>query len=169
MENNTERAKAWVRSWVQAHQQVVLCDEESSSLMDVASGKTIRVPWQDVQALEEKIHPETKDSYLVMLFDNGNQLALVEPGGIAFAPLTMNTGSLGDLPPVVCLRDFHTLKQRIDHHLYGHQDEPPPKECLDLIMICIATLDGARAVGFDVGDLERELEGSLNELERRKS
>jgi hypothetical protein len=34
-------------------------------------------------------------------------------------------------------------------------------------MICIATLDGARAVGFDVSDLERDLEKSLNEVERR--
>jgi hypothetical protein len=169
MGNNAERAKARTRSWVEAHRQVVLYDEESSSLMDVASGKTIRLPWQDVQALEEKTHPETKDKYLVILFENGNQIALVEPGGIAFAPVTVNTGSLRDLPPVVCLRDFHTLKQRIDHYLYAHRDEAPPKECLDLIMICIATLDGARAVGFDVADLERELEKSLNELERRKS
>jgi hypothetical protein len=169
MENNAERAKARARSWVEAHRQVVLYDEESSSLMDVASGKSIRLPWQDVQALEEKTHPETKDKYLVILFENGNQIALVEPGGIAFAPVTVNTGSLRDLPPVVCLKDFHTLKQRIDHYLYAHRDEAPPKECLDLVMICIATLDGARAVGFDVADLERELEKSLNELERRKS
>jgi hypothetical protein len=169
MENNAERAKARARSWVEAHRQVVLYDEESSSLMDVASGKSIRLPWQDVQALEEKTHPERKDKYLVILFENGNQIALVEPGGIAFAPVTVNTGSLRDLPPVVCLKDFHTLKQRIDHYLYAHRDEAPPKECLDLVMICIATLDGARAVGFDVADLERELEKSLNELERRKS
>jgi hypothetical protein len=168
MENTVERAKARMRAWVEAHRQVVLYDEESSSLMDVASGKTIRLPWQDVETLEEKIHPETKDMYLVILFENGNQIALVEPGGIAFAPVTANTGSLRDLPPVVCLRDFHTLKQRIDHHLYAHQDEAPPKECLDLVMICIATLDGARAVGFDVADLEHELEESLNELQRRK-
>jgi hypothetical protein len=35
-------------------------------------------------------------------------------------------------------------------------------------MICIAMLDGARQVGFDVGDLEGDLEISLNELERRR-
>jgi hypothetical protein len=169
MENNAERAKTRTRSWVEAHRQVVLYDEASSSLMDVASGKTIRLPWQDVQALEEKTHPETKDTYLIIVLENGNQIALVEPGGIAFAPVTVNTGSLRDIPPVVCLKDFHTLKQRIDHYLYAHGDEAPPKECLDLVMICIATLDGARAVGFDVADLERELEKSLNELERRKS
>lgn len=138
-------------------------------LLDVASGKSTGLPWRDVKAFEEKIHPETNDSYLVLLFENGNQLALVDPGGVAFAPSVTNTGSIRDLPPVVCLRDFYTLKQRIDHYLFEHQDEPSPRECLDLVMICIATLDGARAVGFDVGDLEKELEKSLKEIERRTS
>ena len=138
-------------------------------LLDVASGKSTGLPWREVKAFEEKIHPETNDSYLVLLFENGNQLALVDPGGVAFAPSVTNTGSIRDLPPVVCLRDFYTLKQRIDHYLFEHQDEPPPRECLDLVMICIATLDGARAVGFDVGDLEKELEKSLKEIERRTS
>ena len=137
--------------------------------MDVTSGKTTRLPWQELKAFEEKIHQETKDSYLVLLFENGTQVALVDPGGIAFAPSTENTGPLPDLPPVVCLKDFFTLKGRVDHYLYDHRDEPPPKEVLDLVMICIATLDGARAVGFEVGDLESELEKSLKEIERRTS
>ena len=169
MSDVVNQAKVKVRAWVETHRQDVLYDEQASSLMDVASGKTIRLPWPEIQAFEEKIHPETKDSYLVLLFENGNQIALVDPGGIAFAPSTENTGPLRDLPPVVCLKDFFTLKGRVDHYLYDHLDEPPPKEALDLVMICIATLDGARAVGFDVADLEGELEKSLNEIERRKS
>src|SRR5437870_3934399 len=48
----------------------------------------------------------------------------------------------------------------------AHLFSTSSRECLDLVMICIATLDGARAVGFDVGDLEGELEKSLNEIER---
>jgi hypothetical protein len=103
------------------------------------------------------------------LFDNGTQIALVDPGGVAFAPSAVNSGPVENLPPVVCLRDYFTLKQRVDHYLYDHPDDPPPRECLNLIMICIAILDGARAVGFDVGDLEGELEKSLNEVERRTS
>jgi hypothetical protein len=67
------------------------------------------------------------------------------------------------------LKDFFTLKGRVDHYLYDHPNEPPPKETLDLVMICIATLDGARAVGFDVAELEGELEKSLKEIERRTS
>lgn len=163
-----DQAKAKVRAWVERHPQAVLYDEETSLLVDVASGKTIHLPWPEVKAFEEKVHPETKDNYLVFLFENGNQIALVDPGGIAFAPSTDNTGPLRDLPPVVCLKDFFTLKGRVDHYLYDHPDEPPPKEALDLVMICIATLDGARVVGFDIGDLEETLEKSLKEIERRK-
>ena len=164
-----DQAKAKVRAWVETHRHVVLFDEESSSLMDVASGKTIHLPWPELKAFEEKVHPETMDNYLVLLFENGTQVALVDPGGIAFTPSTENTGPLRDLPPVVCLKDFFTLKTRVDHFLYDHPDEPLPKEVLDLVMICIATLDGARAVGFDVGDLEGELEKSLKEIEGRTS
>ena len=169
MANVADQAKAKLRAWVETHRHVVLFDEESSSLMDVAAGKTIPLPWRNVKAFEEKVHPETKDNYLVLLFDNGTQIALVDPGGIAFSSSTENTGPLTDLPPVVCLKDFYTLKGRVDHYLYDHPDEPPPKEVLDLVMICITTLDGARAVGFDVGDLEGDLEKSLSEIERRTS
>jgi hypothetical protein len=70
---------------------------------------------------------------------------------------------------VVCLKDFFTLKGRVDHYLRDHADEAPPRECLDMMMICIAILDGARAVGFDVGDLEQQLDASLDEIERKKA
>jgi hypothetical protein len=158
-----------VRGWADAHKHAVLYDDETATLLDVSSGKSLKLPWSDVTAFEEKVHPETGDRYLVLLFESGKQIALVDPGGVAFAPSTENSGAVSNLPPVVCLRDFRTLKQRVDHHLYDHPDEPPPRECLDLIMICIATLDGARAVGFDVGDLEGELEKALNEIEQRAS
>jgi hypothetical protein len=159
--------KLKVQAWAEKHREAVLYDDESSKLLDVASGKSVRILWGSVNAFEEKVHPETKDNYLILMFDNNTQIALVDPGGVAFAPSTENTGPLQDLPPVVCLRDFHTLKQRVDHYLYDHPEEPLPRETLNLIMICIATLDGARAVGFDVADLEGELEKSLKEIERR--
>ena len=167
MDSIIEQAKRKVSAWIENHTHAVLYDEQSSSLRDVTSGKEIRLSWRDLKDFDEKLHPETKDSYLVLLFENGTQIALVDPGGIAFAPSTENTGPLQDLPPVVCLKDFFTLKGRVDHYLYEHPDEPPPKESLNLLMICIATLDGARVVGFDVGDLEGDLERSLDEIERR--
>lgn len=166
---NVDQAKVKVAEWAQRHRHQVLYDEESATLLDVASGKSVHLPWRDVKASEEKIHPETGDIYLVLLFENGNQIALVDPGGVAFEVSTISTGALRDVPPVVCLKDFQTLKQRIDHYLDVHEDEAPPKETLDLVMICVAILDGARAVGFDVGELEGELDKSLREIERRTS
>ena len=156
-----------VRLWADVHRAAVLYDDERSTLLDVTSGKALRLSWKDVAKFEEKPHPETGEPYLVILFESGLQIALVDPGGIAFTPSTVNSGAVENLPQVVCLRDFLTLKQRADHYLYDHPDAAPPRECLDLIMACIAILDGARAIGFDVNDLEGDLEKSLNELERR--
>lgn len=169
MESSVEQARPKVREWAERHRHAVLYNEESSTVLDVASGKSVFLPWSDVKAFEEKLHPETGDSYLVLLFENGNQIALADPGGVAFAPIEVNTGLVKELPPVVCLKDFFLLKGRIDHYLTIHKDEPLPRECLDLVMTSIAILDGARRVGFDVGDLEDELEKSLREIERRVS
>jgi hypothetical protein len=167
MEPKTDQAKRKVSAWIEQHKHAALFDPESSTVLDVASGRKTIIPWRDLTAFEEKIHPQTQASYLVLLFEDGKQIALVDPGGVAFAPSFEHTGPLRDAPPVVCLKDFHTLKPRIDHFLYDHPDEPPPKETLDLVMLCIAILDGARAVGFDIADLEGELEKSLSEIERR--
>lgn len=169
MESLVSTARQQIRFWAAAHRDVLLYDEESGTLLDVASGKRLHVPWRTLTAFEEKRHPETQEPYFVLQFEGGKQIALVDPGGVAFAPSTQNSGPVPNLPAVMCLRDFLTLKQRVDHYLYDHPDQPPPRESLDLIMICIAILDGARAVGFDVGDLEGELEKALNEVERRTS
>ena len=165
--NSVAEARSRVRQWSELHPTAVLYDDDAAVFLDVASGKSLRVAWIDVAGFEEKIHPESGESYLVLMFEQGQQVALVDPGGVAFAPSTINSGAVQNLSVEVCLKDFFTLKQRVDHYLYEHPDEAPPRECLDLIMICIAILDGARAVGFEVGDLEGELEKSLNELEKR--
>jgi hypothetical protein len=167
MAADANQIKSLVRLWANRHPHAALYDEAASTLLDVASGKTTIVRWREIAAFEEKIHPETNDAYLVLLFENGSQIALVDPGGVGFSPSKENSGPVPGLPPVVCLKDFFTLKGRVDHYLFDHPDEPPPRECLDMMMICIAILDGARAVGFDVGDLERELEKSLNGIEKR--
>ena len=162
-----DEARQKVRLWADSHRQAVLYDDSDAILFDVASGKRLKLDWSALAGYEEKVHPETQEPYLVLLFDDGTQIALVEPGGVAFAPSTINTGPVDNLPSVVCLRDLIMLKQRVDHYLFDHPEDAPPRECLNLIMVGIAILDGARAVGFDVGDLEGELEKSLDEVERR--
>jgi hypothetical protein len=162
-----DEAREKVRLWADSHRQAVLYDDAGAILLDVASGKRLKLDWSALARYEEKVHPETGEPYLVLLFDDGTQIALVDPGGVAFAPSTVNSGPAENLPAVVCLRDQIMLKQRVDHYLLDHPDDAPPRECLNLIMISIAILDGARAIGFDVGDLEGALEKSLGEVERR--
>src|SRR3990172_11521607 len=110
MESVAEGTKVKVREWADRYKHAVLYDEPESTFLDVASGKLVKVAWRDLTAFEEKIHGETKNPYIVLLFENGNQLALVNPGGVAFAPSTENTGPLQNLPPVVFLTHFFTLK-----------------------------------------------------------
>ncbi len=165
--SNVVEARSRLVQWSELHPAAVLYNDDAAVLLDIASGKSLRLSWIDLIGFEEKIHPETGELYLVLMFEPDRQIALVDPGGVAFAASTTNSGPLQNLPAVVCLKDFLTLKERVDHYLYKHPNEPPPRESLDLIMICIAILDGARAVGFEVGDLEGELEKSLNELEKR--
>jgi len=169
MKDPRQDARHLVCRWSEAHRSAVIYDDESAILRDVTSGKAVKLLWRDVKEFEEKIHPETHDTYFVLLFENGTQLALVDPGGVAFAPIFDNSGRVKGLPAVVCLRDFFTLRQRIEHYLHDHRDEEPPRESLDLVMSCIAILDGARGVGFDVSDLESELEITLSQLERRRT
>jgi hypothetical protein len=156
-----------VQAWSAAHPHALLYDDLEARLLDVASGKSIKIRWNDLKSIEEKPHPETGDRYYVLVFDDGRQIALADPGGIAFAPSTENSGPVAGLPAAVCLKDFLTLQARVDHFLLDHAGDAPPKECLDIIMICIAILDGARAVGFAVDDLEKQLERALDELEKK--
>ena len=89
-----DRAQLFIRHWAQAHKQAVLYDEMSATLLDVASGKSMALRWRDVSGFEEKAHPESQENYGVLLFENGTQVALVDPGGVAFAPSTENSGAV---------------------------------------------------------------------------
>lgn len=94
MGSSFDQAKSKVREWVERHRHSVLYDEESSTLLDVASGKSVGLDWGGLKACEEKLHPETGDRYLVLLFENGNQIALVDPGEWPFRRRIS--------PPVLC-------------------------------------------------------------------
>jgi hypothetical protein len=143
-----------------------LFDEAAGALLDRFSGKVLTIDFAGLRALHPRATAEG-EPYLLLLFEDGRQLALAR-AGVAFPPDTRNAGPLPGLPQVVCWRDFAAVEDRIRHVLEAHPDEPVGREVLDMIRFCIALLDGARAVGFDVGEEERRLERSLSEVERRK-
>lgn len=156
-----------VAAFARARPTALLFDAETGTLLDVASGKTLALDFPRIGTLVERKNAESGAPYLVLVRDDGLQLALADVG-VAFAPLAPGGVPLPDLPPVVCLRDHATTAGRLTHFLLDHPDEEPSREHLLMLFFCMAVLAGARAAGFDVAPEERELERILNEIEARK-
>lgn len=145
----------------------VLYDRERGLLLDVFSGKQLAAEWPRIGAVHERKNAETGRPYLLLVRDDGRQLVLADVG-IAFAPSTAASGPLPDLPSVVCFRDLAGAEGRLTHFLLDHPDEEPGPSHVALFLFCLAVVDGARAVGFDVSAEERRLERILGELEARR-
>jgi hypothetical protein len=145
----------------------VLYDPASATVIDVFSGKALTLELSHVAAVEERADGETGRPYLAVRRDDGAELALADPG-IAFAPSTGATGPLEALPRAVCFRDLASAESRLAHFLVDHPGEPPDRAHVSLFLLCLAIVDGAREVGFEVSAEERRLERLLAELEARK-
>jgi hypothetical protein len=138
-----------------------MCEERL--LLDVFSGKSLPLP--AVADAVEKTAADTGEKYVVLRFEDGRQLALSSTG-IAWPPDPRNLPKLMALPPVVCWRDFANVSGQVKHVIDHHRDTPPSREVLDMLLYCIALLDGARAVGFETGAEEARIEGYLDEIEK---
>jgi hypothetical protein len=147
------------------HRHAVMWDPASSTLLDVYSGKPLRIDGAALSQLAERATPDG-EAYAVLGFADGRQLALA-PQGIAFPPDLASAGPLPGAPQVVCWRDFSSVAQQVEHVLTAHPDERPSREVLDAIRYLIAILDGARAAGFDIAVEERRVDRLVNEAERR--
>ncbi len=145
----------------------VLWDGATSTLFDVASGKSLPLEWGRVAAIEERSDGETRRPYCAVLLDSGVEIAVADQG-IAFPPATAATGRLPGLPRAVCFRDLAAAEGRLEHFLRDHPGERPDRAHVDLFLLCLAIVDGARQAGFDVAPEERRLAALLGELEARR-
>ncbi len=159
--------RALVERFAREHPTSVLHDAAGSTLLDVASGKALPLDWARVAAVEERVDRQTHRPYLAIRRDDGVELALAD-AGIAFAPVTAATGTLEGAPGAVTFRDLAAAEGRLAHALHDHPDEPPDRGHVALLLFCLALVDGARAVGFEVSAEERRLERLLGELEARR-
>jgi hypothetical protein len=150
-----------VRRFCAANPHVVIFD--GALLIDVYSGKSLRLP--PLAAAEEKTAADTGERYLAALAEDGRPFAL-SPTGIAWPPDPRNLPHPMALPPVVCWRDFASVAGQVQHVIDAHKDTPPNREVLDMLLYCIALLDGARALGFDTARDEARIERYLDEIER---
>jgi hypothetical protein len=167
MDETTRAARvALIRDHCQKPLHAVLFDEPGGTLFDVTAAKTLPLRASELQAVEPRTDRQTGAPYLLLVYEDGRQLALTQ-AGIGFEPSFVNTGPLEDLPPVTCWRDYQGLLDRLKHDLYGHPDQAPTRATVVLMMMCLAIIDGGRAAGFDVSREEREAEKHLQELEKR--
>lgn len=165
----TDRAaqRALLERFVAARPFALGWDAEAGLLLDVAAQKVLALDWARVAWLEERTDADNQRPYLALALGDGSSLALAEQG-LAFSPVTTSSGPLPGLPKAVCLRDLQAAEGRLTHLLLDHPDDPPERGHLETFLFCLAVVDGARAVGFDVGPEERRLERILAELEARK-
>ena len=157
------KVMAFTRRPLAAVVSMVDDDGQGARLFEPSTGKERHIRWDEIAALEEKSSPLRTAAYLVLAFQGGEQLVLADVG-FAFAPSTANTGPLPDLPPTLCFRDFRHLSQGVEALL---SEDGREKEALGGILLCIALLDGARAVRLEVSREERKLDKLLRALEQR--
>lgn len=138
-------------------------DERGARLLESGSGKALSVRWEALSQVVERSTAQHPQAYLVLIFQDGRQIALAEVG-FAFAPATHNSGALPELPQTFCFRDFATLTQGVSA-LAGQEGREA--EAVRALLAAIALVDGARAAGFEVGREERTLEELLARLEER--
>lgn len=137
-------------------------DKQVFTLIEVATGKEIQVDCKKVVDHRVTKNSQGYNDYLNLVFDNGNQLVLFHEG-IAFPLCFQATGPLPDAPAVMSMPDYIRLFRNLKE-LVKEEDRKP--EALMLFQILIASLDGARLIGLDIGYEEEELEKLLTEFEK---
>ena len=156
-----------LRAFCAGHPGWALLDEPSGELLEVASGKRLRLALAELVAAEVRENPQTRQPYLMLGFGDGHEIAIADIG-IAFAPVAPAVPQAPELPPVVCLRDFRAAYAQLHHQAVEHPEQKLDRTLLDVMVLALGILEGARRVGFDVSEEERALEAVLTELERRR-
>ena len=153
-----------VQVWMRAHPGVFVVEAQPNGLRlaEVATGKTLVLLAEPVQAVLVRRNSATRAEYLVVEREGLPPLALAD-AGFAFALDPRSTGPLPPTaPPVLSFGDFERLHA---HLVHVATDPRHRREALELLMILIAALDGARNVGLDTGREEAALEPVLRQLE----
>jgi hypothetical protein len=80
-------------------------DGKGARLLEPRTGKELHIRWGEIARVEQRVSPLRPAPYLVLLLEDGRQVALADVG-FAFAPSTVHTGPLPDLPATFCFADL---------------------------------------------------------------
>jgi hypothetical protein len=133
-------------------------------LTELATGKSLRLAAEAVVGVEVQRDRLRDDDYLLLTLAERPSLALAA-AGFVFALDPRHTGKLPSAPPAMSFTDYHRLVRHLLHLLDTQDDPEHRREALDITLVLIASLDGARAVGLAVDGEEAALEAAIRRLE----
>lgn len=154
-----------IRQWSASHPGIFSLREDGKTLTlrELYSQKDLTFHENQIQKIFPKQNSlKPQEDYLLLLLESGGQLAL-SAQGFAFPPDFTNTGPLPLPSQVYCMRDFEDLLARL-RGISGEAGRK--KEALDLVMVLIAILDGAKAIGLDVSRETQSVDTVLTRLEK---
>ncbi len=154
-----------VDQWIRAHPGIFSVQENGDDLVITENfSRKIRIlKSQEIERIEEKFNSAVlTESYVIILLTSGNQFVL-SAQGFAFPPDFSNTGDIPLPYQVYCFQDFQNIFERLRHVA---SEEDRKKESLELILVLLAILDGAKKIGLEVGREEEQVNAVLSQLER---
>lgn len=154
--------------WLSTHPGVFSFQEAGGKLLllELSSGKVLTLHRVQVEQLEEKMNTVLPgETYILILLQNGQQLVL-SSHGFAFPPDFINTGPMPLPSQVYCMEDFHHLFNKLKHLA---SEAERREEAIALILLLIAILDGARAVGLEMDQESRGVDFILERLETEQT
>jgi hypothetical protein len=153
-----------IKQWCQSHPGIFSFREDAGTLTlrELYSQKDRTLKDTEIREVAVKQNSlKPNEDYLVILMELGLQWVLTAQG-FAFPPDFTNTGPLPLPNQVYCLRDYQDLYEKLK---WVSGEPERRREALDLVMILIALLDGARRVGLEVDQETRAVEAVLTGLE----
>lgn len=155
-----------LQDWLAGHPGAFLVYPQPAGvrLVETATGKALMVEAAAVAGLDVRRDSTTGAEYLLLSRVAQPPLALAA-AGFAFALDTCHTGPLRSAPPAMSFADYARLRRHLLHLLETQDDPEHRREALEITMVLIASLDGARASGLPVGVEEEDLETLVRRLE----
>lgn len=155
-------AKPILENWLKTNPMVFQSrwDDAVVSLIENGSHKKLAIDTTQITQYREQKNPQGFGTYLNLILGHGAELVLCT-AGFAFCPSFTSTGPLPDAPPVTCMTDYTNLLA----NLHGLINESRKKEAVLLFPVLISILDGAKAIGLDVGLEEENLDKLLTSFE----
>lgn len=138
-------------------------DGDILTLTENFSQKKISLNLKNITKHKITSHPQGLPAYLNLVFDNGLEVVLTH-AGLAFTPQFQNTGFIKDAPEAVSMSDYDRLLQNLRFLM---DDEQRRNEAILLFQLLISILDGARAIGFDIGREEEVLDKLFTDFEQK--